>query len=337
MRALFVMLLLAVSLPVAARRGPDPGPLFAAQPGYERFVQGLADTLSLDRQQLDHLFRQVHIKPQILRAISLPAEARPWDQYRPLFFNEARIQGGVAFWEGHADALARARETYGVPEAVIVAILGVETQYGRNMGGWRVLDALTTLAVAYPPRADYFRRELTEFLLFTREQGVDALTVKGSYAGAMGLGQFMPSSCRKYGVDFDGDGHADLWRNPVDAIGSVAHYLQAFGWQPGGRVVVPVEVAGEATRELANTGWSTRKTVAEWRRLGVNQATPLPEDEQAMLVRLDTTSGPEFWLAFQNYYVITRYNRSFQYALAVYQLASAIAASRFTACGADPC
>lgn len=338
MRVLLWALLLAVSLPVAARRAPDPGPSFATQPGYAAFVRELANTLALDVQELDRLFRQVHLKPQIVRAISLPAEARPWDQYRPLFLNETRIQGGVAFWETHAETLARARQTYGVPESVIVAILGVETQYGRNTGGWRVLDALTTLAVAYPPRADYFRRELGEFLLLAREQGFDALAVKGSYAGAMGLGQFMPSSCRQYGVDFDGDGQADLWRNPVDAIGSVARYLQAFGWQPGGPVAVPVAVAGEETRELANTGWSARRSVAEWRRRGVTPGEAVPEEAEAMLVRLDTTAGPEFWLAFQNYYVITRYNRSFQYALAVHQLATAIAAARATACsgGATP-
>jgi membrane-bound lytic murein transglycosylase B len=332
MRRVLGLLLLSFSLVADGRGGVEAGEPFAARPQYAPFIQSLAAETSLAPEDLDRLFRQVILRPQIVRAISLPAEAKPWDQYRPLFVNERRISGGLAFWDAHAEALTRARQTYGVPEAVIVAIIGVETHYGRHTGGYRVLDALTTLAVDYPPRADYFRRELVEFLLLAREQGLDTLAVKGSYAGAMGIGQFMPSSCRKYGVDFDGDGHADLWRNPIDAIGAVAHYLHAFGWQSGAPVAYPVEVAGEATRELANTGWSARRPLSEWRARGVSLKESLPETLEAMLIRLDTTQGPEFWLAFQNYYVITRYNRSFQYALAVHQLAQALATARATAC-----
>ncbi len=186
--------------------------------------------------------------------------------------------------------------------------------------------------MAYPPRADFFRRELEQFLLLAREQGVDALAVKGSYAGAMGMGQFMPSSWRSYGIDFDGDGHADPWRNPADAIGSVAHYLSAFGWQADAPVAVRVDVPREDTRERANTGWATRRPVAAWRELGVAVPAGIPDESEAMLVRLDTAAGPEFWLAFQNYYVITRYNRSFQYALAVHQLAQEIAAAHDAGC-----
>lgn len=329
---LLAFVLLATS--AVARRGPDPGPLFAERPGYEAFVAALAERVGADATELDRLFRQVRLKPQIVRAISVPAEARPWDQYRPLFVNERRILGGVRFWQTHAETLARARAAYGVPESVITAILGVETVYGANTGSYRVLDALTTLAVDYPPRADYFRRELEEFLLLAREQGLDALGVKGSYAGAMGIGQFMPSSYRRFGIDFDGDGHRDLWRNATDAIGSVANYFKAWGWQTGAPVAVRVTVEGEQTREFANTGWSARRSVAEWRSRGVAAPADVEDSAEAMLVRLDTTGGPEFWLAFQNYYVITRYNRSFQYALAVHQLAEEIAAARLRDCGA---
>ena len=334
MRLVLGLLLLALSLAVDARRGVEAGEPFAARPQYASFLQSLAAETSLALEDLDRVFRQVIIRPQIVRAISMPAEAKPWDQYRPLFVNQRHISGGLAFWDLHAEALRRAWQTYGVPEAVIVAILGVETHYGRHTGGYRVLDALTTLAVDYPPRADYFRRELVEFLLLAREQGLNTLAVKGSYAGAMGIGQFMPSSCRKYGVDFDGDGQADLWRNPIDAIGAVANYLHAFGWQPGAPIAYPVQVAGEATRELANTGWSARRPLREWRSRGVTIGEHVPEELEAMLIRLDTTQGPEFWLAFQNYYVITRYNRSFQYALAVHQLAQALTSARLTACSA---
>lgn len=328
MRAILLVLLLTLSLSAAARRVADPGPLFSERPEYAAFVGSMAARLGVDWHELEPLFRQVRLNPQIIRTMSLPAEARPWDQYRPLFVNPRRIEGGVRFWGEHGEDLARARQRYGVPEALIVAILGVETMYGRNVGSYRVIEALTTLAVEFPPRADYFRYELEEFLRLAREQGFDALAMRGSYAGAMGIGQFMPSSWRRHGVDFDGDGRTDLRYSPSDVIGSVASYIRAHGWQEGRPVAVPVEVVGEETRELANTGWSARRPLSEWRARGVAVPQGLPEGEEAMLVRLDTTRGPEFWLAFHNYYVITRYNRSFQYALAVFQLAGEIAAAR---------
>lgn len=335
MRWVVLLLAFAVSAPGLARRKPDPGPSFATRPEYAAFVDSLATSLALDRAELDKVFSAVRLKPQIVRAISLPAEARPWDQYRPLFVNDTRILGGVKFWDAHGGTLLRAREQFGVPESVIIAILGVETVYGRNTGAYRVLDALTTLAVDYPPRADYFRRELEQYVLLARDQGLDPLSVKGSYAGAMGIGQFMPSSYRKYGVDFDGDGRSDLWRSTEDAIGSVANYFQAFGWKRGEPVAVRVEVKGEETREFANTGWSARRPVREWQARGVQLAEAVPPDAEAMLVRLETAAGPEYWLGFQNYYVITRYNRSLQYALAVFELSREIEAVRRSAGDAD--
>jgi membrane-bound lytic murein transglycosylase B len=318
-----------------ARKKPDPGPLFSTRAEYSAFVKSLAGALQMDAAELERVFSDVRLKPQIVRAISLPAEAKPWDEYRPLFVNEKRILGGVKFWDEHAAALLRARQEFGVPESMIIAILGVETVYGRNTGGYRVMDALTTLAVDYPPRADYFRKELEQYLQLAREYDIDPLSVKGSYAGAMGIGQFMPSSYRKYGLDFDGDGHSDLWRNTEDAIGSVANYFKSFGWKTGDAVAVPVEVKGEETREFANTGWSARRTVEDWQERGVVLRESAWPQAEAMLVRLETATGPEYWLAFQNYYVVTRYNRSLQYALAVYQLSREIEAARASAYAPD--
>jgi membrane-bound lytic murein transglycosylase B len=331
MRGWILLLALTLSAPVLAKKTADTGVPFASRPDYHAFVQSVAEAVGMDAAELEKVFGQVRLKPQIVRAISLPAEAKPWDQYRPLFVNERRIRGGLAFWEEHAATLLRARNEFGVPESMIIAILGVETVYGRNTGSYRVMDALTTLAVDYPQRADYFRRELEEYLRLARDYGIDPLSVKGSYAGAMGIGQFMPSSYRAYGVDFDGDGHSDLWRNTSDAIGSVANYFKSFGWMPGEPVVVPVEVKGEETREFANTGWSARRPLEEWRRRGVEMKETLWPQAEAMLIRLETASGPQYWLGFQNYYVITRYNRSLQYALAVYQLSQEIEAARQSA------
>jgi membrane-bound lytic murein transglycosylase B len=341
MRWVVLLLALMLSTPIHARKKPDPGPLFKSRAEYSAFVQSLAGALRMDAAELEKVFGDVRLKPQIVRAISLPAEAKPWDQYRPLFLNDKRILGGVRFWDEHAAALLRARSQFGVPESMIIAILGVETVYGRNTGSYRVIDALTTLAVDYPPRADYFRKELEQYLQLAQEHDIDPLSVKGSYAGAMGIGQFMPSSYRSYGLDFDGDGHSDLWRNPEDAVGSVANYFKSFGWKTGEPVAVPVEVKGEDTREFANTGWSARRSVEEWQQRGVvlRDAVPsLPPQAEAMLIRLETASGPEYWLGFQNYYVITRYNRSLQYALAVYQLSQEIEAARAPAYMAEkPC
>ncbi|MBT9612665.1 MAG: lytic murein transglycosylase B [Burkholderiales bacterium] len=320
-----------IGTPAYARKKVPPDPLFSTHVAYQPFLKSLAESTQQDAAALERIFNEVRLKPQIIRAISRPAEAKPWDQYRPLFVNEKRVLGGVTFWDNHAAALLRARKQFDVPESMITAIIGVETVYGRNTGSFRVLDALTTLAVDYPPRSDFFRRELEQYLTLAQEHAIDPLSVKGSYAGAMGIGQFMPSSYRKYGIDFDGDGHPDLWGNTADAIGSVANYFKSFGWKMGEPVVVPVEVKGEETREFANTGWTARKTVEEWQRRGVVLQDALWPQTEAMLVRLDTASGPQFWLGFNNYYVITRYNRSLRYALAVWQLSQEIETARRSA------
>jgi membrane-bound lytic murein transglycosylase B len=216
---------------------------------------------------------------------------------------------------------------YGVAPEYVVAIIGVETSYGRNTGSWRVIDALATLGFDYPPRADFFRRELTQYLLLTREEGFDPGSLKGSYAGAMGYGQFIPSSFRAYAVDFDADGRRDIWNNRVDAIGSVANYFARHGWIGNGPVAVQVTMDGEPLPELLNASLELDQTVGGLRARGV-RLDGVPDDAAAELLVMDGPEGTEYWVAFNNYYVITRYNRSRLYALAVHQLAQEIRAQR---------
>jgi membrane-bound lytic murein transglycosylase B len=289
-------------------------------------VQGFIDDMvrehAFERTRLMRLFEEAKTREDILAAIARPAEAKPWHDYRPIFVTDDRIRGGVAFWREHAEALAAAEREFGVPPHVIVAIIGVETRYGRHTGRYRVLDALATLAFDYPPRSDFFRGQLSQYLLMAREEGIDPRELTGSYAGAMGQPQFMPSSFRHFAVDFDGDGRRDLWRNPVDVIGSVANYFHMHGWRPNAPVVHPIADHAERLDTLASTRLETTVSAAELPDLG--EATALAPDEKVSVVRLDGKQGPEYWLARHNYYVITRYNRSLLYAMAVHQLGEAI-------------
>lgn len=296
-------------------------------PEVTAFIEDMVQRHQFNHEALTRLFREVRLKQSILSAMDRPTEAKPWRDYRPLFVESQRIAGGTRFWAEHEAVLMRAEAKYGVPAAVIVAIIGVETFYGRNTGSYRVMDALATLAFAYPKRAAYFRSELEQFLLLAREGGFDPLTIKGSYAGAMGISQFMPSSYRQYGVDFDGDGQRDLWRNAQDAIGSVARYLQGYGWQPGAPIAVPAVSVAEPGKSLANRGWNYRIPIKHWAATGVSTKAAQTESE-AMLFMLAGAEGQEYWLGYQNFYVITRYNRSYHYAMAVWQLSQALQAAR---------
>jgi membrane-bound lytic murein transglycosylase B len=312
-----VVLLLGAAPPAAAQ----------THPRIEAFIEEMAQQHQFRRASLRQLFAQAQVRPSIIRAMSAPTTARPWYEFRALYVNPARIEGGVTFWQQHAPAIARASREYGVPEELIVATIGIETLYGRNMGSFRVLDALTTLAFNYPPRADYFRRELKEYLLLAREAGLDPLAVKGSFAGAIGISQFMPSSYRKFAVDFDGDGKRDLAGTPADAIGSVANYYRVFGWRKGETAAVPAEAAGSAV-DAAMTGDIKPQTkVAELRRLGIVPLAPVSDEADAALIVVETESGPRYWLGLNNFYVITRYNRSVNYALAVLELARELTAA----------
>ncbi|MGL4318092.1 MAG: lytic murein transglycosylase B [Pseudomonas sp.] len=302
---------------------------YEGSPRVAEFVAEMTRDYGFAGEQLAALFNQVERKQAILDAISRPAErVKPWKEYRPIFITEARISKGVTFWNQHAEALARAEKEYGVPAQVIVAIIGVETFYGGNTGSWRVLDALSTLCFDYPPRAEFFCQQLREFLILSREQQVDPLSLKGSYAGAMGLPQFMPGSFRAYAVDFDGDGHIDIWNNPVDAIGSVASYFKRHGWATGEPVVSRAQVKGEQADSGLTVGLDPVKNVGQLRALGWSSADVLRDDVPVTAFRFEGAEGAEYWMGLPNFFVITRYNRSAMYAMAVYQLSGELAAKR---------
>ncbi|TBU82754.1 lytic murein transglycosylase B [Pseudomonas daroniae] len=302
---------------------------YANSPQVGEFITEMTRDYGFASEQLSTLFSGVERKQAILDAISRPAErVKPWKEYRPIFITDARINKGVAFWNEHAEALARAEKEYGVPAEIIVAIIGVETSYGGNTGSYRVIDALSTLAFDYPPRAPFFRKELREFLMLTREEQVDPASLKGSYAGAMGLPQFMPSSFRAYAVDFDGDGHINIWSNPVDAIGSVASYFKRHNWQPGQPVASLATVEGEQVDQGLSTGLDPEKNVAELRTLGWSSNDELADDLPVTAFRLEGAEGAEYWIGQPNFYVITRYNRSVMYAMAVNQLSELLVQAR---------
>ena len=308
--------LLALFLGPVEAAAPTQRPL---SPENEVFIGEMVQKHQFDERALRKLFGQVRPLPSIVRAISAPGTARPWHEFRARNVDPARVNGGVAFWREHATLLARARQQYGVPEEIIVATIGIETLYGRNTGSFRVMEALTTLAFNYPPRADLFRSELEAYLLMVRESGLDPMKTRGSYAGAMGIPQFLPSSFRRYAVDFDADGKRDLM-TVADAIGSVANSYREFGWQAGGTVLVPVTVSGD-TEALLKAGIKPHLKVSELKRLGVSLAGPVEEGAEAALFTAETENGPRYWLGLNNFYVITRYNRSVNYALAVHELA----------------
>ena len=308
------MLLLAQ----AAGAAGAPRPL---APEVEAFIEEMVQKHQFDRVALHRIFSRVQARPAVIRAISAPGTARPWHEFRGRYVEPVRIHAGVRFWSEHAATLARASREYGVPEEIIVATLGVETLYGRYTGGYNVLEALSTLAFHYPPRAELFRAELEEFLLLAREAVLDASSIKGSYAGAMGMPQFLPSSYRRFALDFDGDGRRDLWRSPADAIGSVANYYRAYGWRAGETIAVPAGVGESDVDTMLASGVRPQIKVAELRRLGVVPLAPVEDGAEAALFAVEAETGPRYWLGLNNFYVITRYNRSVNYALAVHELA----------------
>ena len=334
LQALLGLLLSAIVADVAAspaknRSATDHG--YAQRPEVRAFVDEMAAEHGFERRSLMRLFAQTRYQPKVIDLMSRPVIAPPkWHEYAPQFLTLGRIDAGVAFWQTHAAVLDRARQEFGVPPAVIVAILGVETYYGRHTGTYRVLDALTTLAFDYPRRAEFFRGELKQFLLLAREQHISPLAAKGSYAGALGLPQFMPGSVRAYAVDYDADGNIDLWEDPADAIGSVAHYLARHDWQSG-QPVWTAALVDPAAREIIERkldgGITERRSLEAWARDGVRAAAALPDKlaaDPVGLLMLEEVDGPTYWLVFNNWYVLTRYNKSRLYASAVWELAQAI-------------
>ena len=298
------------------------------KPDVEKFIAQLVHQHRFDETRLRQIFAQLKGNEGVVKAINAPATAKPWFEFRNIFVTPTRTAGGVAFWNDNAEQLKRAHDIYGVPEEIIVAIIGIETIYGKRTGTFRVVDALYTLAFEMPERATYFRSELEQFLLLTRDNSLDPLAVKGSFAGAIGMPQFMPTSYRHYAVDFDSDGKVDLWGSVPDVIGSVANYLHSFGWLADQMVAVPARLSGTDYKEIVEKGYKPHLTLAQMLPKGVEPTESLSAELIAGLFALDAETGPEYWLALNNFYVITRYNRSKNYAMAVYQLALAIARER---------
>jgi len=305
------------------------GSALAAPDDRQAFIDRMVAEHGFDAARLNRLLDSAQLRQDILDAISRPAEAKPWWQYRPIFLTDARAEAGAAYWAQHADTLTRAEQVYGVDPAIIVAIIGVETFYGRHTGKYRVLDALSTLGFHYPKRGRFFRGQLGQFLLLAREEQLDPTEPLGSYAGALGRPQFIPSSYRSYAVDFDGDGKRDIWHDDADVIGSVANYFARHDWQRGAKVVFEAHTPQALLpADMVQDDSKPGRTLGELRRAGIRIDAALPDDTPASLFALDERQGRSHWVGLQNFYVITRYNHSNLYAMAVYQLSRRIKALR---------
>lgn len=298
---------------------------YVRYPALKRFIAEMHKKHKFSLAFLNKTFKPIRRSEEVLGKVRAPAEGKAWRAYRPIFLTEDRIRGGVAFWNRHRSALAAATKKYGVPAEYIVAIIGVETAYGRNVGKYNVLQSLTTLAFDFPKRSTFYRSELEQFLLLTRTEKINPYTLTGSYAGAMGMSQFISSSYRHYAIDFDRDGKKDLWR-PADAIGSVANYFSKHGWKRGGDVAVPTAISGNAFDHMADvTAKKPRYSLDQLSRAGVRPSGQWRFwSDKVSLIKLVGTRDTEYWIGGKNFYVITRYNHSPKYAMAVHQLAQEI-------------
>jgi membrane-bound lytic murein transglycosylase B len=318
---------LVLVVPVGAQAADN----FLARQEFRTYLDSISEDHGLERDRLDELFSGVSPEQQVIDLISRPAEKTlTWADYRPIFLNTQRIEAGQVFVKSHRDILDRAAERYGVPAEIIAAIIGVETYYGRIMGRFPVLESLATLAFDYPKRATFFRRELTEFLLLGDLEGWNHKAIKGSYAGAMGMPQFISSSYREYAVDFDDDGQRDLFVSLADIIGSVAYYLKRHGWiehAPVAEQWIPENGIDDAMRSLVSSELKPQVQSTRIRELGFSTEHPdlsNADDQRLSVMTFKGKSTEELWVGYNNFYAITRYNHSRLYALAVYQLAQAI-------------
>lgn len=316
---------------------------YAARDDVRRFIDDMQERHAMDKGVLEGLFRQTRHLPAVIKAIMPPRDPgiRSWQAYRGRFVEPRRIAAGHRFMHAHAAKLALAETRYGVPAEIIAAIIGVETIYGKHTGRFGSFAALTTLAFDYPPRADLFRRELEELLLLAREEGRSPLAYRGSYAGALGLPQFLPSSRRRHGVDFDGDGRIDLASSVDDAIGSVGNFLASHGWEKDAPLAVSVTVAGDGVQALVDEGILPRRSPREWSVAGVHlakvgagdtaisaTADDLPDRPAALIDFVTPNAATEYRVGYGNFFVITRYNRSSFYAAAVMDLAAELRRSK---------
>lgn len=292
-----------------------------------QFINHMVNDYGFNGPALANLFNNVKVRKDILTSINRPAESNPWYQYRARFITPTRVDQGVVFWSKHAKTLAYAEDKYGVPANIIVAIIGVETNYGQVKGNYRVIDTLSTLAFNYPSRAKFFRYELEQFLLLSREQHFNPNTVLGSYAGAIGMPQFMPSVYRRLAVGHQNQ-HADLINNYDDAIISVANYFKNHGWQTNQPVIASANLHNDGYKKLINTTLKTPYTVQQLKNHGVTTQAPIAATTPANLVQLQGENGQKYLLGFNNLYTITAYNPRINYAMAVYELGKTIAAKR---------
>lgn len=291
----------------------------------DQFIAEMSKKHKFPEADLRRWLSNAEKQPEVIDAITRPAEkVKPWKDYRKIFMTEERIANGARFWLDHAEIFQQVEERYGVDAEIIVAILGVETRYGKTQGNYRVIDSLSTLAFDYPPRQKFFRQQLEEFLLLAREQNHDPLDLKGSYAGAMGYGQFIPSSYRDFAVDYDDDGFADIWNNPADAIASVANYFKEHRWERDRLVATRCHIQPQYNAALLEANKKPAYTAEELQKNGFEPLDPGLADEIFSLHKMEGEYGAEFWAGANNFYVITRYNHSDMYALAAFQLSLAI-------------
>ncbi|HKQ30276.1 MAG TPA: lytic murein transglycosylase B [Burkholderiales bacterium] len=316
--------LLAILFTVAPAHALD----MEQYPELRAFIKAFSGEHKYSETELRSAFMQVRIRPEITEAMERPREAQPYYEYRKQFLTDTHLKRGAEFWTQNAAALARHSKKYGVQPEIIVAILGVETQYGRNKGEYPVLDALTTLWLHHPPRSDFFKRELEEFLLLAREQRLDLTSVKGSYAGAIGMPQFISSSYRRYAVDGDGDGKRDLLKNPDDAIASVGNFLAVHGWVAGEAPIDDVELRGTLYFWIERLGVKPALTMSGLTQYGIVPRNAVSPERRAALIAFEGEAGPFYRLGYNNFYVITRYNRSKRYAMAVVELAERLRRNR---------
>lgn len=303
---------------------------FVQRPDVQEFIQKMVKKYKFDEPTLVNLFSEVKFHPQVIKQVKKPLESQPWDIYQVLFVNEWRIQHGVEFWNKYADALAKAEAEYGVPASVIVATIGIETKYGQKTGDYRVIDSLSNLAFTTSSRSNFFKKELEQFLLLSRDEQLDPLKVTGSYAGAIGQPQFMPSSYRYYAVNFSGSGKTDLMNNEVDVIGSIANFYKKHGWHTDEPVAVQAVATGKRFDYLTQDEKNALFTIPELANYGM-----LPKDNvksstdlKVKMIELQNRYSKEYWMTFHNFGVIKRYNTSNLYAMAVFQLSNYISAVR---------
>ncbi|WP_269532079.1 lytic murein transglycosylase B [Chitinimonas sp. BJYL2] len=307
---------------------PAPPLAFNERPDVSAFIEDMVREHGFDRDALKAQFGQIVAKPHIVGILDRPSTSRPYHAFRTDFVNDTRIRLGVAYWHEHASLIDAVSRRYGVEPEYLVAILGVETLWGRNTGSFRVMDALGSIAFDYPRRADFFRNELREFLLLARDEKLDPFVFKGSYAGAMGAPQFMPSSFHNFAADWDGDGRHDLWHNTGDILASVANYFVRHGWRQGEPLVAEAQIEGEAYQTLVADKFNLHYKISELTQFGVTPLAPINGDPLAVLAPLEHAPGEmRYWLGFNNFYVITRYNRSTLYAMATHELALKIKAA----------